>query len=311
MFTKGKHIILFVIFLFSFLAVSFGEGTKQVSPTPSDRADLQFNRTSVGSSHFAWYGATDTTDFLYIHIKDHTTEVVHMGFTYRTASSGSNIHYFRIKDSSGTTVYGPVQVSNSGEGYITSHAAAVAGPQELGNSGGYNAWTFDPTSNGDFYIEFNRGVNGNNSTGTGDDSDGNLQWWDITVADGPTTIANQIDGRVWSYNWGFNCGSYTIPFLAEMYIYSSSDSIVTNVDMNGVEPWMFKILSTSYGVANTGNFISDRQSVNGIVENPEYRVFLNDPDENVYPSTARGRTTADFLSLTGCGTDYCFNIDYI
>lgn len=154
------------------------EGTKEVTPTnTANNVQLQVNRSSTGgfASKFAGWQATDSTDRLFIRINNHSNENVYLGF--KENSSNTDV-YFRIKNSAGTIVYAATSIPSSGTGNIGSWSQANIGPNNLtGNSGGYTGFVFDPTSNGDFYIEFNRGTSASSSELF-------LDYFDITVANG-------------------------------------------------------------------------------------------------------------------------------
>ncbi len=64
-----------------------------------------------------------------------------------------------------------------------------------------------------------------------------------------------------------------------MYIYAT-DSILTKVDMNGIQPYGFVFLSNNKGTQNTGNVVQDRKSRSGNINFPEYTIFLQLPDTN-------------------------------
>jgi len=321
-----KKQLLVIPFLFVFFLAAFSEGTKQVTPAnpagPLPNIQLQINRSSTGGfpSVFAGWTATSSYDRLYFHIKDYINEKVYLGF--REAQSGSV--YFRIKRPDGTVVY-PTPGSNngklipsSGAGYIGTWAQAVAGPGGTGGLtgiiGGYTPLVFTPNNNassrvnGDFYIEFNT------SQTTPNTNEIFVTYYDITIANGPAASDIQT-GRLWAYNWGFNSSDFPFPegsMLGSLFVYPS-DSVVTEIDLNGLSPYYFRIYSNAMGVTNTGNLIADRKS-RYYGENtapdtyPQYKIFLNDPDSTVYPSGTNVDRTANFNSFSGCPGDYCFNV---
>jgi hypothetical protein len=201
-----KHLLI-LFFLFGFFLTAFTEGTKQTTPsspgTSPPNIQLQINRSSTGgfASTFAGWTATSIYDHLYFHISDYTTEKVYFGF--QKGTSGQDVQY-RIKRPDGTIVAGPTAIPTSGTGFISTWAQAVAGPSNLtGNTGGYTATVFDPNLNansrynGDFYIEFNVGTSANTTEIF-------LNYYDITIANG-TSNTNTKTGRLWAYNWGFQC----------------------------------------------------------------------------------------------------------
>ncbi|MCF8447703.1 MAG: hypothetical protein K9H61_11970, partial [Bacteroidia bacterium] len=304
--------LYFLLILLLLSVRGFGEGTKEMTPTSTaNNVDLQINRSSTGgfASTFAGWTATTTEDRLYIHINDYSTEKIYLGFQKKTSSQ--NV-YYRIKRPDGTVVLGPTAIPTSGNGYISTWNQASIGPSTLtGNSGGYSPTVFDLSAssstayNGDYYIEFNT------SSSTANTTEIFLKYYDITVANGSSNT-NVKTGRLWSYYWGFNSNGFTPPntCVGSLFIYAS-DSIVTEVDLNGLSPFYFRIFANSTGVTNTGNMSYDRQSKDfgsgDPMERPEFKVFLNDPDLTAYPSATLANRSATFNSFTGCPGNYCFN----
>ena len=120
--------LLLILLLYVPLAL-WGEGTREVAPASSDPSTL----LPMGSStNFAGYDEADEWR-LYIDIEDFTNETIYFGFQ----ENQSGTVYFRIKDPSGTIVYGPTAIPGAGAGYVGSHAQAVVGPVPLGGGGGY------------------------------------------------------------------------------------------------------------------------------------------------------------------------------
>lgn len=304
-----RKFIYFFVLYFGVSFSAFAEGTKQTTPynaTTGAEIQLQINRTATGgaASLFAGWTATSVNDRMYIRINDYTTEKVYLGFRKETSSQDVR---FRIKRPDGTVVYGPTAIPTSGAGYIDTWAQANIGPSNLtGNTGGYQAIVFDPNVNansrvnGDFYIEFNVGTSANTTQIF-------LRYYDITVANG-TANTNVINGRLWSYNWGFNSGSFNSNgYFGSLYSYTT-DSIVTEIDLNGVRPYYFRIHNNSTGPRNNLTLQENRKSVEGLYENPEYKLFLNEPDINVFPSKKNPVVNVVYNGISGCGNSYCINL---
>src|SRR5690606_12163366 len=110
-----------------------------------------------------------------------------------------------IKDPSGAIVFTERDIPVNGEeGYISSHARAVAGPAEIVGGSGYDAIMFKPLTTGDYYIEFKR-PNGRRE----------FNYFDITVA----SASNQaIKGRIWSKAWMFSTRSFNSRFAGKLFI---------------------------------------------------------------------------------------------
>ncbi|GAL83868.1 hypothetical protein MYP_1096 [Sporocytophaga myxococcoides] len=219
-------------------------------------------------------------------------EVIYFGFNQPDEDV-----YFRLKSPDGSVVIGPTLLPSSGAGFITNFSQAVAGPVQL-SPGGYDALSYTSLTDGDYYIEFNPV-----SPTTITNSKRYFDLFDITVADGNTARP----GRLWSYTWDINTTNADYSFNGKMYVLST-DSIVTSIDFNGIQPFGATISANSKGCTNTGMAINDRISRVGNVTYPEYKIFLNDPDPHCYPTGTFG----NFLQkpfISGCDPDNrCINI---
>lgn len=160
------------------------------------------------------------------------------------------------------------------EGNIPNWNQAAAGPFELGNAGGYDAIEIPSNEVGDYIIEFNlpSGI-----------SWLNLHLFDVTVAN----ASNQtMSGRLHSQGWQFSTESFTNPFNGVVYPYDGGNALYS-VDFNGMQPWIFVVNFNSKGTADTGDFLEDRKSKIGNSTYGEFEVFLNPPDEELYPVLER------------------------
>lgn len=305
-FTRSSLVSLLLVL--SYLSLR-AEGTKQLAPNPSDRIYLYTNASQYND--FGRYDGVDNQR-LYIHIADPASEQVFLGFSQPVSSghfpcrSATTIDgFFRIKDPSGRVVY-PVrdnlngQALNATTSNITSYNQAVAGPAPIAGASGYIPFVFDPTGlpAGDYYIEFSRisnAVSLNNAVP--------IEWFDITVAT-KTATPSAIDGRVFSRNWALfapsiSCGDdptftwFDQPFNGAFFVYTD-ENIVTEVDFNnaGFQPAAFNVVFNNSGTTQTNNVIEDRKSLENIRSSAaQHRIFLNDPDINVYPSGVLGQFT--------------------
>ena len=241
---------------------AFAEGTKELRPTESDWGNIEINDQG---RPFASSSNTDPHHRLYIHIAK-TNEKIYFGFRSDSEETGT----FRIKDPSGNVVYKKTNVPTKGEGFIENHAEACAGPKiNKSNTNGYNPLSFSPTTTGDYYIEF---------TAPKKDQTYHLDLFDITVVNKKN---KPIKGRLWAYAWDLSCRGNNNSMQTTFYIYTT-DKYITSVDMNGIKPYGFVVLSNSTGTDNTGNPSKDRKSVEGNHGYAEHKIFLNIPDPNVY-----------------------------
>ncbi len=285
-----KNILLtFSIILMSFLMLK-GEGTKQIMPTAGSFGELQL---MPSFSSFALYDCP-VDDRLCIHIKT-VGEKICFGFGERRDNNGNVISdvQYRLRRPDGTIVMGPASLPTSGAGWISTYNQAVIGPNNLaGNTGGYSPLTHTATMTGDYYIEFNF------NSGWGGPDRCRFKYFDITVGN----AANQeVDGRVWSKAWQFTSGNQSNDFLGKLYVYAD-DGIVTKIDFNGIQPYVFTVYCNINGITNTGVFENDRKSRSGTGwnVNAQYKIFLNDPDITVYPTGSFGAITAPITTDSHC-----------
>lgn len=287
----------------------FAEGTKELRPTSA--AGGLLNPWDWGGE-FATYNAAPK-DRLYFHIKDFQNEKAYMGFN---AQYGGNT-YLRIKDANDSVVYGPVLLGTFGNpGFIANYAEAVAGPVNF-NSQGYTPFVFTPHMNGDYYIELNRdSPTSKTFPPVGVKGGYRYNHFDVTVAN--TLTNTPIKGRLWAYKWALTSGSGGIPFNAKMYVLRS-DSIRFEVDYNGIDPYGFGIVSNSFGIDSTGDYLEDRKSNDSLYAQgtvpyqPRHKIFVNPPDPAAYPyATVEPAANLSVFGqdvITGCIlTGYCFNL---
>lgn len=290
------HILAFFLTPYILLA----EGTRQLTPSSTDNGHIQIFDNNTLTRPFATFDCPEEhrLNFSICNLG----EKVFFGFRQNDKDV-----YFRIKDPDGQLVEinGNTinQVPTSGAGYIANYSQAYNGPSAVVGTAGYNALSFTPTKTGDYYVEFNPKRNGKPATEI-NPVKRVFSYFDITV----TTASNVIiPGRLWSKAWDLQCNGGNNPFNGLMYIYSD-DGIVTSLNFNGMMPFGFVVFANSSGLRNTGNSNSDRQSANGNINYPQYKIFLNDPDIDCYPTGTFGNLT-QASTVSGCSeTDYCINV---
>lgn len=251
---------------------------------------------------FALYNASDDTR-LNIRIGDPLDEIVHLGFrTFKT-----NPLFYRIKAPDGTIAVPEtaVPMTDGLPGRIIDYDQAVAGPNVL-NATGYSPIIFDPSitnQTGDYSIEF-RDPN-HNPPGTY--SKRIFELFDISVVETSTNTA--IDGRLWSKSWDLTTNGSSNDFNGSSYIYTN-DGITTKVGFNGFQPWSFIVQSNSTGPANSGVVTTDRQSIDGGILLPDYRIFLTEPDPSEFPISEIPVVTGyPNLDLCTSSSHYCINLE--
>lgn len=260
-------------FLFVFLICSiqvFAEGTREISPATNNQYKLAV-RNGGDRGCFGTILCPDLSSKICFDIKT-VGEKVYFGFT----PDNSGAYSYQIKKIDGTIVQQGALPVATGTGYIGSYNAAVIGPSAI-YTGGYSALTFIPAATGTYIFDFD--------IGTSATEERIIKYFDITVAS-----ASNVDqkGRVWSQSWNFQGNSTNTPFISKLYPYTA-DSVVTAIDFGGMAPAAFSVSCNLNGCSNTGNFVLDRRSVDGLMTYPQYKVFLNNPDIDLFPSGSMGQ----------------------
>ncbi|MBI4649375.1 MAG: gliding motility-associated C-terminal domain-containing protein [Bacteroidia bacterium] len=299
---KTISILIFVNILLSFYNNIFAEGTKQIMPLSTSKGKLEIY---PNFSNFAYFGCA-AEDRLCVRINS-TNETVYFGFGVVRDANDNQINdmHYQVKAPNGTIVMGgpTVLVPSSGAGFISTYAQAVNGPVDIA-PGGYTSLSFTPTMTGDYYFEFEYANSIYSERRVFD-------FFDITVVN---ASAQPIDGRVWSKAWQFTVGAswnglhmWEYQFDGTLYAYSD-DGVVTSIDFNYMQPYVFTVSCNETGCSATGDFVNDRKSVSGLSLYPQYKVFLNDPDSLCFPSGNIGLFSAP-STFTGCTPeDYCINV---
>lgn len=305
--------------------------------------------TGFGGGDYGMFAWKDSPSKFHFNIQN-SCEKAYFGFsvpkTNRNFSASSTITedlIFRIIAPDGTplndlacfgntTINGEVwQILNATTANISTRTEADNGPAQLGNTGGYTAFELDLTAcgitqTGNYSIEFyttDLPYDPNTSA-----SGFYIPLFDVTVADCSNT---DLTGRVWSNNWGFGIkndgdGPFDRAFNGSFYV-CSTEGFITRLDFNsgvntraeagknndqrsGFRAGAFNVSFNNTGPANTGNILTDRQSVPSLNSpNPTLPVFLNLPDESLCPEPEIGAFQAATKFITGCPLSRCINIE--
>ncbi|MFK8045744.1 MAG: hypothetical protein AB8B72_09620, partial [Crocinitomicaceae bacterium] len=299
--------------LFLFLAVIssnflIAEGTKEVMPTSANGVGLYLGNSNSSGPFFG----SPTSNRIGFNIDDHTTENFYFGGNWydRTPVTQRSDVYIRIRNASNTVVYGPQLYPTSGAGYIANYIAGAAGPNIAGSTPtGYTPLMFNPTADGDYFIEIYASSTGGASP--------NLDYavgvfFDFTVANSSGT---RYPGRVSCQKWSFLCynpanftGSIDYSFEGDYYAYTQDSSIVEMEFAPGFKPFGYELAMNYFGIANTGIFTNDRKSIVSPTSAPSfpssYLTFLNLPDTLIYIPTKTAVAPALTGNIYGCPGAY-------
>lgn len=277
------HRFCFILLLLSLPILSNAEGTRELMPYPSDsigKGVIVASRNGAPNNYgFFAVPQANINNRLCFSVSS-ATEHVYLGMQWLYLTPGR----FLIKNSAGIKVLDTTDVPVSGPGYIPDYYSAIAGPSTVA-SGGYNPMLFNPPAAGDYFIEFIYTI----VIGS-EQPDAVLRYFDLTV----TTAGNvPIPGRLWSRNWYLSTmgDQNEFVFNGKMYAYSD-DQIVTEINFNGMKPYLFRVGCNQNGCNNYEPFELARKSRAENSVNPQYKIFLNDPDPLLYPTGVPGQLTS-------------------
>ncbi|MEN2992152.1 MAG: hypothetical protein ABDH91_01180 [Bacteroidia bacterium] len=293
-------------------ALLHAEGTRQLmNGNCANHGYIQIWDNADALRNFATYNCPEYAR-LYIRVVE--GERIYMGFHLNDGNDGNPTIvgdvWMRLRAPDGTVVMGPLRLHNGmGAGWINTCAQAMAGPLPLA-PGGYQPLVYDVPAgiSGNYYIEF--AIN----------NDPNIRqkrvfrWFDITVARWNGTAWVPRPGRLWSRKWDMTTRGGNNPFVGTLFTYSP-DSVVTSFAFNGMRPYGFEVSCNSFGATNVGTPEQRRRSdyrqniinVGGIPAMPEYPVFLNDPDPELFPTGIVA--SVDSFSVVPCTeSSYCLYV---
>ncbi len=274
---------------------------------PDSTKPVNFVLHDIGLAAIDYYTYQATPEKrLNIRISDVNTEKIFFGFKLRTnhpkwGSVLTTNLYMRLRDPLGNIVMGPqlVPTSTADNGFIEYYSQAVVGPDIVG-SGGYNSdLSYIPSIPGDYYIEFN-----------GNDPDNFLspfwtmfEYFDISVVD--MSDSTNLGGRLWTNSLYLNTpplagqGNFDATMDTTVYLFHT-DSILTSIEFDGMRALGFTVFTNNSGPNNTGDLVSDRQSVAGQQESPSHKVFVSFPDTTEFPITGGVPKIIGGAELAGC-----------
>ena len=312
-FSVPTKFILLVLLLCVFGLKLSAEGTKQLSPTANDWVVLNL------STGFANYGTNGTAQGMCFEVLN-ANEEIYIGLSNIVYGNFRDLspqpYEFRIVDAGGTVVHGPFTASPANFNG-TNYVDIIAGP-DLGG-GGYDIsnpiYQFSPTAVGTYCIEFS--IPTTYTTGGQVFETQGIPFWDITVTDAGGT---PIDGRVFSENWSLRTPCNACPsifdqaFNGQIYVLTDG-GFVHEMDFvnSGFRGLSFTLAFNEMGPGTTGGVVIDRQSVDGIdATNPQFRIFLENPDRSLYTEAIIGAIVEGpiLLGSTQCSAAGMFCIGF-
>lgn len=270
----NRHLPSVASFLIvSTLLVAHPEGTKQINPDVNHQYYIHIRNSSSLRGCFGTKACSDLNTRILFDIKEPGERVF---FGAKLLNTYPSTYGYEIKKTDGTLVAsGNLPKTAGNPGFIATFAQAVAGPVNI-DPAGYEPLSISAPDSGTYIFDFNIGT----ST-----SEFPVEFFDLTI----TNAASELqEGRLYSYAWNFTTHHDSVKFKGKMYPYTA-DSVVTEIDFNGMQPYAFSVSCNLTGCFNTNNFILDRRSVAGNHTYPQYRVFLNEPDEAIFPSGTMGQ----------------------
>jgi len=270
------------------------EGTKQFEPNSPSAGNGSLGlvlyhggwTTNGERIPFATVGCANKYR-LNIYIANPGVETIYFGFKQQN----NDQLFFRFMDPDSIAVPGfglTTQPTAGNNGYITNWTEAVAGPKfGTTNPTGYKPLSFTPTKAGNYVMEF-----AEDAAGTTTGMNGTvIEFFDISVYNGTTPI----NGRVWSKAWQFSDQIAGGNSPATDFYILSDDAIVTKLNINKWGGGHFMFYCNQWGSVNTGNWNNDRKSRTAANASqwpgdfPQYKIFLNDPDNTVFPTGSFGQ----------------------
>ena len=293
--------LLILLFFSLFVTQVFAEGSRDLTPGTAggpnngvnDQVGYLQHDDGANSGDFLRPGASDPYR-MYIRILP--GETVYYGVRRITTNAGGNHDdlILTLYENDGTVAQTTTLARDNGSaqqatlqpaaGVIGTRAECNAGPSAIVGATGYNALSYTNTTGTaqDFYVSFDQ-VNYGSLGGK------QKSWydlWDFSVYDG----TEYKTGRLHSQNWSFTAAAGNALLSTEFVLYPLIPSnlggyYVKSVDLGGIRPFGFFINANSEGTTTGANIEERRQSKNNNDAYPEYALYVNNPDVDVYPTT--------------------------
>lgn len=203
----------------------------------------------------------------------------------------------------------------AGPGVIATPEEAAAGPRYAGGpTAGYNPLSYTNTTGADqdFWVEFME-VDANGNTAGVAQSKSWYDIWDFTVRD----ATGEKSGRLYSQQWSFTAAGGTNALSTSFGLYplipnpnfGNNSFFVKRVSYAGIQPFGVILVANSQGTTVAGNFKLKRKSQNQNSGYPEYKLFVNNPDPTIYPTSPRPTNPTVTTSCAGGVTTFTLKVD--
>ena len=276
--------------------------------------------------------AFDANERLFVHLKKN--EVLYYGLHRNQA--GANIGrdlVVTVRYGTGvgtigkqTTLLttGTTHVLQPQAGVINTPAEATAGPKRNGFPvGGYNPLVYTNTTGAeqDFWIELNQvdETGGTLPAMTGSGAKRSFfDIWDFTVKD---QAGNTFLGRLFSKAWSFTGAGSPAKLSSTFNIYPLIPDVlhpgkyfVKRWFLGGLDPYGVIFRCNSYGADTTFGTDFRQRRKSRTVDNSyaEYKIFVSNPDPNIYPSTTVPYfqyTSSSYCNYSGVGGNAVFTFN--
>lgn len=216
-------------------------------------------------------------------------------------------------------------------GVIATPEQAAAGPRypNGGPAAGYSPLSYTNTTGADrdFWVEFMEvetvvvtPARGNKPAvteiqPTATQSKAWYDCWDFTVRD----AAGEKPGRLYSQQWSFTAAGGTNQLSDNFALYTlipnpnfnDADFFIKRVSYAGLQPFGVMLMANKLGTTAPGDFKEKRKSRITNLGYPEYKLFVNDPDITIYPTTTRPGipTVTTSCNNTNNTTTFTLNVD--
>ncbi|RPD49697.1 T9SS C-terminal target domain-containing protein [Hymenobacter sediminis] len=219
----------------------------------------------------------------------------------------------------GASSQGGINLAPNQAGLINTPEEAAAGPRyEAGASGptaGYNPLVYTPAATAperDYWVEFME-VDANGSDAGIAQRKSWYDIWDFTVRD----AAGEKPGRLYSQHWSFTAAGGNNSLSSSFALYplipnpnfGNNSFFVKRVSYAGIQPFGVILVANSAGTTAAGNFKAKRKSQTTNLGYAEYKLFVNNPDPAIYPTSPRPTNPTVTTSCANGITTFTLKVD--